>query len=136
MIALACNLPSQFSAYTCSFNPSGLNFTSTTTQASTTLTIQYQNASLERKSRPGTSGLVAFGTVFWLPAWVFVVRRKKAKSKRGVLLLLILFCGSLMTTSCGGKSGPPTAPPGTYQASVTLTGPGLNETISFTIQVQ
>jgi hypothetical protein len=134
-IALACNLPSQFSAYTCSFSPSSLNFTSSTTQASTMLTIQYQSASLDRKSLPGTSGLVAFGAVFWLPAWVFVVRRKKAKSKPGLLLLLILLCGLVGTTSCGGKSGPPTAPPGTYQASVTLTGPGLNEIISFTIQV-
>ena len=136
MIALACNLPSQFSAYTCSFSPSSLNFTPTTTQASTTLTIQYQNASLQRKSQPGTSGLVAFGAVFWLPAWVLVARRKKAKSKPGLLLLLILLCGLAGTTSCGGKSGPPMAPSGTYQASVTLTGPGLNETISFTIQVQ
>jgi hypothetical protein len=137
-IALACNLPSQFSAYTCSFSPSSLNFTSSTTQASTMLTIQYQSATLERKSLPGhvSPGLVAIGSVFWLPAWLFVMRRKRGKSKRGVLLLLILLCGLLMTTSCGGKSsGPPMAPAGTYQAAITLTGPGLNETINFTIQV-
>jgi len=79
---------------------------------------------------------VAFGAVFWLPAWVFVTRRKKGKSKRGVLLLLILFCGLPMITSCGGKSkGPATPPAGAYQGSMVLTGPGLNETITFTIQV-
>ena len=135
MIALTCNLSSQFTAYTCSFSPSSLNFTPSVTQASTTLTIQYENASLEQKSQPGrvSPSLVAFGAVFWLPAWVFVLRRKKGKSTPVVLLLLIAICGLLMTTSCGGKSSGP--PPGTYQGSVTLTGPGLNETISFTIQV-
>ena len=70
MIALTCNLPSQFTAYTCSFSPSSLNFTPTATQASTTLTIQSENASLDRKSQPGRMSprLVAFGAVFWLPA--------------------------------------------------------------------
>jgi len=50
--------------------------------------------------------------------------------------MLILVCGLPFITSCGGKSkGPATAPAGTYEASVVLTGPGLNETIAFTIQV-
>ena len=107
--------------------------------ASTTLTIQRgpsKSASLERKSRPwaASSGGVAFGAVLWLPAWLFVSRRKKARSKRGILFLLILLCGLPMITSCVGKSGSSTPPAGTYQASVVLTGPGLNETITFTIQ--
>jgi hypothetical protein len=137
-IALECNLPASLSAYvTCSFSPSSLNFASSIT-ASTTLTIQpVQSASLERKSRPWTvsSSGVAFGAALWLPAWAFAMRRKKGRSKRGILFLLILFCGLPMITSCGGKSGPATPPAGTYQASVVLTGPGLNENISFTIQV-
>jgi hypothetical protein len=139
-VALVCNLPTQppqFSAYTCSFSPSSLNFATSNT-ASTTLTIQLaQSASLVRKSRPwaATTGGVAFGAVLWLPAWAFVMSRKKGRSKRGILFLLILFCGLPLVTSCGGKSGPPTPPAGTYQASVVLTGPGLNQTISFTIQV-
>jgi hypothetical protein len=48
---------------------------------------------------------------------------------------MILLCGLPVITSCGGKSkGPATPPSGTYQASVALIGPGLNETITFTIQ--
>lgn len=137
-IALECNLPASLSQYiTCSFSPSSLNFASSST-ASTTLTIQQvQGASLERKSWPwaAPTGGVAFGTVLWLPAWAFVMRRKKGRSKRGLLLMLILLCGLPMISSCGGKSkGPATPPAGTYQASVVLTGPGLNETITFTIQ--
>jgi hypothetical protein len=63
------------------------------------------------------------------------MRQKRGRSNRGVLFLLILFCGLPLITSCGGKSkGPPTPPSGTYQASVVLTGPGLNETITFMIQ--
>jgi len=77
---------------------------------------------------------VAFGAVLWLPAWLFGSRRKKGKSRRGLLLLVILLCGLAMITSCVGKSGPPKPPAGTYQASILLTGPGLNETITFTIQ--
>ena len=141
-IALVCNLPASLSKYiTCSFSPNSLNFTSTSTPpytASTTLTIQpvQKSASLERKPRPwaAPSGGVAFGAVLWLPAWLFVSRRKKARSKRGILFLLILLCGLPMITSCVGKSGSSTPPAGTYQASVVLTGPGLNETITFTIQ--
>ena len=137
-IVLACNLPSQFSAYTCSFSPSSLNFTSSTTQASTTLTIQYQSASLERKSLPGhvSPGLVAFGSVFWLPAWVFVMRRKRreieARSSIAADPPMRVAHDDIMRWE---MSGPPMAPAGTYQAAVTLTGPGLNETINFTIQV-
>ena len=142
-VALVCNLPAILSKYiTCSFSPDSLSFTSSSTPAyaaSTTLSIQRVqsgSASLERKSRPwaASSGGVAFGAVLWLPAWLFVSRRKKAKSKRGILFLLILLCGLPMITSCVGKSGSSTPPAGTYQASVVLTGPGLNETITFTIQ--
>jgi hypothetical protein len=61
--------------------------------------------------------------------------RKKRRSKRRILFLLILFCGLPMVTSCGGMSGPRTPPAGTYQGSMMLTGPGLNETINFTVQV-
>jgi hypothetical protein len=140
-IALVCNLPtqpSQFSNYTCSFSPSSLNFASSST-ASTTLTIQAaQSASLQRKSRPWavSSGGVALGAVLWLPGWVFVARRKKGRSKRGALLLMILLCGLPMITSCVGHSkGPATPPAGTYQGSMALTGPDLDETLTFTIQV-
>ncbi len=139
MIALECNLPASLSKYiSCSFSPSSLNFASSST-ATTTLTIEAvkdTNASVERNSRPWavSSGGVALGAVLWLPTFAFVMRRKKGRSKRGVLFLLILLCGLPLITSCAGKSGPPTPPAGTYQASVTLTGPGLNETIMFTIQ--
>ena len=139
MIALECNLPASLSKYiSCSFSPSSLNFASSST-ASTTLTIEPvtdTNASLGRSSRPwaGSSGGLALGAVLWLPAGIFVFRRKKGSSKRGILLLWILLCGLPLITSCAGKSGPPTPPAGTYQASVTLTGPGLNQTITFTIQ--
>jgi len=141
-IALECNLPTSLSQYiTCSFSPSSLNFASSST-ATTTLTIQQvQGASLQRKSWPWavSSGRVAFGAVLWLPAWALVMRRKKGSpkqgiSRRGLLLMLIALCGLPLITSCGGKSGPPTPPAGTYQASVVLTGPGLNETITITIQ--
>jgi len=78
---------------------------------------------------------VAFGAVLWLPACAFVRRRKKGGSNRGILFLLILLCGLPLITSCGGKSKAPATPPaGTYQASVKLTSPGLNQTITFTIQ--
>ena len=139
-IALVCNLPASLSKYiTCSFSPSSLSFTSTPPYtAGTTLTIQaVESASLERKPRPwaASSGGVAFGAVLWLPAWLFVSRRKKARSKLGILFLLILLCGLPLITSCVGKSkGPATPPAGTYQASIVLTGPGLNETITFTIR--
>jgi hypothetical protein len=139
-IALSCNLPATLSAYvTCSFSPNSLVFTSTNTQANTTLSIQpVQAASVDRTSRPWPlpSGEMAFGAVLWLPAWAFAMRRKKERSKRGLLLLIILLCGSPLVTSCGGKSkGPAMAPAGTYQASIVLAGPGINETITFTIQV-
>jgi hypothetical protein len=145
-VALVCNLPtqpSQFSNYTCGFSPSSLNFSSSST-ASATLTIQpAAGAFLERRPLPGRAspGAVAFGAVLWLPAWAFVMRRKKGSpkrgiSKRGILFLLILSCGLPLITSCVGKSGPATPPAGTYQGSMVLTGPGLNETITFSIQVQ
>ena len=139
MIALECNLPASLSKYiSCSFSPSSLNFASGST-ASTTLTIQAvknTSASIERRSRPwaAPTGGVAFGATLWLPAWVFITRRKKGRSKHGILFFLIVLCGLPLITSCTGKSGPPTPPAGTYQASVTLTGPGLNQTITFTIQ--
>ena len=138
-IALDCNLPTSLSKYvSCGFSPSSLNFASGST-ASTTLTIQAvkdTSASLERRSRPwaAPTGGVALGAVLWLPASALVMRRKKGRSKRGLLLMLILLCGLPMISSCGGKTGPPTPPSGTYQASITLTGPGLNQTITFTIQ--
>jgi hypothetical protein len=143
-VALVCNLPtqpSQFSNYTCGFSPSSLNFSSSST-ASATLTIQpAAGAFLERRPLPGRAspGAVAFGAVLWLPAWAFVMRRKKGSpkrgiSKRGILFLLILSCGLPLITSCVGKSGPATPPAGTYQGSMVLTGPGLNETITFMIQ--
>jgi hypothetical protein len=143
-IALECNLPASLSQFiTCSFSPSSLNFASSNT-ASTTLTIQaaQQSTSLGRKPRPWavSSGGVAFGAVLWLPACAFVLRRKKGSTKRnvlgrGILFLLILLCGLPLITSCVGKSnGPPAPPAGTYQASVVLTGPGLDETFTFTIQ--
>ena len=145
-VALVCSLPtqpSQFSNYTCGFSPSSLNFSSSST-ASATLTIQpAAGAFLERRPLPGRAspGAVAFGAVLWLPAWAFVMRRKKGSpkrgiSKRGILFLLILSCGLPLITSCVGKSGPATPPAGTYQGSMVLTGPGLNETITFSIQVQ
>jgi hypothetical protein len=138
-VALNCNLPATLSAYvTCGFSPGSLDFTSTVTQTSTTLAIQpVQTASLERKSRPWTvpSSGVAFGAVFWLPVWALITHRKKKWSKRGLLFLLIPLCSLSLITSCGGKSRPATAPAGTYQASVLLVGPGLDETINFTIQV-
>jgi len=138
MIALECNLPASLAQYvTCSFSPSSLNFASSST-ASTTLTIQAaQSASLERKAWPSAifSGRIALGAVLWLPAGIFVFRWKKGRSRRGALLLMILLCGLPVITSCGGKSkGPATPPSGTYQASVALIGPGLNETVTFTIQ--
>ena len=139
---LVCNLPAPLSTFaTCSFSPNSMSFASTTTPpytASTALTIQSAaGASLERRPLPGRAspGAVAFGAVLWLPACIFVLRRKKGSSKRGILFLLILLCGLPLMTSCVGKSGPTTPPAGTYQASVVLNGPGLNETINFTIQV-
>jgi Putative Ig domain len=138
-IALVCDLPATLSAYiTCNFSPSSLNFASGNT-TSTTLTIEpVQAASLERTSRPWaeSSSGVAFGAVLWLPAWAFATRRKKKRANRGLLFLIILLGGSHLVTSCGGKSkGPAMAPAGTYQASIVLAGPSLNETITFTIQV-
>ena len=135
-IALECNLPASLSQYiTCGFTANSLNFASSST-ASTTLTIQpAQSASL---AEVASLGCVVWRSclraVLWLPAWLFVMRWKDERSKRGILLLLILFCGLPLITSCGGKTGPPTPPAGTYQASVVLTGPALNETITFTIQ--
>jgi hypothetical protein len=79
---------------------------------------------------------VAFGAMLWLPACIFALRRKKGKSKRGMLWMLIVLCGLPMISSCGGKGGPATPPAGSYQASMVLTGPGLNQTITFTIKVQ
>ncbi len=140
-ISLACNLPASLSQYiTCSFSPSSLNFASSNT-ASTTLSInpaQSLSASLERKSwlTHASPDAVAFAAVLWLPGWIFVAYRKKGRSKRGILWLLILLCGLPSITSCGANSQVPATPPaGAYQASVVLTGPGLNETLTFTIQV-
>jgi hypothetical protein len=49
---------------------------------------------------------------------------------------MILLCGLPMITSCVGHSkGPATPPAGTYQGSMALTGPDLDETLTFTIQV-
>jgi len=140
-IALNCNLPASLSTYvTCSFSPSSLVFTSTVTQVSTTLSIQpVQGASIERKGWPGhpPAGMVALAAVLWLPTWAFVLRRKSARSQLGALMLLILLCGLQVITACGGggSNEAATAPAGTYPASIVLTGPGLNETISFNIQV-
>jgi hypothetical protein len=145
-IALECNLPASLSAYvTCSFNPSSLVFSTSVTQASTTLSIEpVQGALLEPMSRPGRSpaGMVALGAVLWLPAWAFVLRRKMGRSQRVVLFLLLLLCVLQVITACGGGGGggggnsePAMAPAGTYTASIVLKGPGLDETISFSIQV-
>jgi hypothetical protein len=143
-VSLNCNLPATLSTYvSCSFNPSTLTFTSSTTQVSSALTIQpLRTANLKRKgltdTLPGT--VVSFGALLWLPAWFLGLRRKRGKSQRVSLLVMVLLCYLQMVTACGGGSGkgrntPFLAPPGTYQASIVLKGTGLNDTITFSIQV-
>jgi len=138
-ISLNCNLPASLSAFvSCNFTPSSLVFSSSTTQASTTLTIQLvQAASVERKGRPGhwSPGAVSLGAVFLLPGCLFAFRRKRPGPRRGILLLLLLLCGLQMVTACGGGSGSSSKlPAGSYQASMVLTGPGFSQTITFTVQ--
>ena len=143
-VSLSCNLPATLSTYvSCNFNPSTLTFTSSTTQVSSALTIQpLRTANLKRKgltdTLPGT--VVSLGALLWLPAWFLGLRRKRGKSQRVSLLLMVLLCYLHMVTACSGGSGkgsntPLLAPSGTYQASIVLKGTGLNDTITFSIQV-
>ena len=140
-IALNCNLPPSLSAFvSCNFTPSSLVFSSTVTQANTTLTIQaLQTASLQQKSNASrwSPGIVALQAIFWLPVGFFMIGRKKAKSIRGIVMLFILLCGLQMLPGCGGsgthtKQTTPAA--GTYTVSMVLTGPGFNQTITFTVK--
>jgi hypothetical protein len=111
--------------------------------ASSTLSIDpVLGASVEQNANPGhkSAETVSLGAVLWLPTWAFFLRRKMWRSQRGVLFLLLLLCGLQMITACGGGGGggsneAATAPAGTYPASIVLKGPGLDETISFSIQV-
>jgi len=143
-ISLNCNLPASLSAYvTCSFSPNSLVFTSSVDQATTTLSIApVMTGSVQRKGAPGapSTGVISLAALLWLPILSLGFRRKMGKTQRGLLLLLILFgCLQLVTACHSGSSdnGTSTAPPGTYQASVVLTGPGLNSTtLTFSIQVQ
>lgn len=143
-ISLDCSLPASLSAYiTCSFNPNSLVFTSTVNQASTTLSIEpVMTGAVLRKGMPGgpSAGLVSLAALLWLPIWSLGFRRKIGKSRRGLLLLLILFGCLQLVTAChngGGGGGASSAPPGTYQATVVLAGPGLKSTtLTFNIQVR
>jgi trimeric autotransporter adhesin len=144
-ISLDCNLPASLSAYvTCSFSPNSLVFTSSVDQATTTLSIApVMTGSVQRQGAPGgtSAGAISLAALLWLPILSLGFRPNMGKSQRRMLLLLILFCGLQLVTAChsdsGGGNGTSTAPPGTYQASVVLTGPGLNSTtLTFSIQVQ
>jgi hypothetical protein len=140
-IALTCNLPPSLSTFvSCNFSPNSLVFTSTVTQASTTLTIQaLQTASLQQKSQAGRwyPGIVALQAIFWLPVGFLMIGRKKAKSFRGMLMLFILLCGLQMLPGCGGSAShakQTTPAAGTYTVSMVLSGPGFNQTITFTVK--
>ena len=144
-IALDCNLPASLSAYvTCSFSPNSLVFTSSAEQATTTLSIEpLMTGSVHRRGAPGgpSAGIISLAALLWLPILSLGFRPSMGKSQRRLLLLLILFCGLQLVTAChtdsSGGNGTSTAPPGTYQASVVLTGPGLQSTtLTFSIQVQ
>lgn len=144
-ISLDCNLPASLSAYvTCSFSPNSLVFTSSVEQATTTLSIEpVMTGSVQRKGAPGdpSTGVISLAALFWLPILSLGFRPNMRKSRRRLLLLLILFGGLQLVTAChSGSSGGnenSTAPPGTYQASVVLAGPGLKSTtLMFSIQVQ
>jgi trimeric autotransporter adhesin len=144
-ISLDCNLPASLSAYvTCSFSPNSLVFTSSVDQATTTLSIEpVMTGSVQRKGAPGgpSAGIISLAALLWLPILSLGFRPNMGKSQRRLLLLLILFCGLQLVTAChtdsSGGNGTSTAPPGTYQASVVLTGPGLQSTtLTFNIQVQ
>ena len=143
-ISLNCNLPASLSAYvTCSFSPNSLVFTSSVDQATTTLSIApVMTGSIQRNgaTRGPSAGVFSLAALLWLPILSLGFRQNMGKSQRRLLLLLILLGGLQLVTAChSGSSGneTSTAPPGTYQASVVLTGPGLQSTtLTFSIQVQ
>jgi hypothetical protein len=143
-ISLNCNLPASLSAYvTCSFSPNSLVFTSSVDQATTTLSIApVMTGSIQRNgaTRGPSAGIFSLAALLWLPILSLGFRQNMGKSQRRLLLLLILLGGLQLVTACHSGSGgneTSTAPPGTYQASVVLTGPGLQSTtLTFSIQVQ
>lgn len=143
-IDLNCNLPASLSAYvTCNFDPASLVFTSSVTQASTTLNIQpvLTSAVLRNGSPRWPAGAFASLAVgFWLPAWAFALRGKKIRpTPRTFLLVLVLVgCLQILAACHSGSSNnaSTTAPPGTYATTVVLTGAGLSSTtITFDITV-
>lgn len=143
-ISLDCNLPASLSAYvTCSFSPNSLVFTSSAEQATTTLSIgPVMTSAIQRGAAPGgpSAGVISLAALLWLPILSLGFRTNMGKSQRRLLLLLILLGGLQLVAACHSDSsgnGTSTAPPGTYQASVVLTGPGLQSTtLTFSIQVQ
>ena len=143
-VSLNCNLPATLSTYiSCSFNPATLTFTSSTTQATSTLTIQpLQSASLDRRrfTEMIPAGVVSLGATLWLPAWLFGVGSKRRKWLSVFLLLMTSLYCLQMITACGGGSGKGSSttsslvPSGTYQASIVIKGTDLDDTIMFSIQ--
>jgi uncharacterized membrane protein len=134
---------------TCSFSPSSVAFTGSTSSATSTLTVQTGGvASLSLPaSHFGGSRTTTWAAMLGLPsllALALASRRRRLGAALRMMALLLLLCGAANSlTGCAGggssgsKSSSTTTPPGTYTVQVVTSGAsGLTQTTSLSVTVQ
>ncbi len=161
-VKLACSgLPSEA---TCAFSPTSVTFTASSSAAQT-ITLTVSTAAAMAALRPyapqstPSNPMPMLAGAFWLPGLLAAGVGLRKRCAKGVtshvghlLVLLVLLVGVGLMTACGGGSTPVTGGSGTNTGGSTPTGgtpmgtsivtvtasdgAGLNQTITFTLNVQ
>jgi hypothetical protein len=132
----------------CSFQPSSVAFTGTSTTANVTMTIQ--TSTTASVSAPAllpfeNRRTIALAATLWMPGlFAAAVARRRRSSRLQKLLTLLLLCGlASALTACGSSpsssssSSSSQTPAGSSTVQVIASGPGgLAQTTSLTLTVQ
>ncbi len=136
---------------TCSFNPSTVALSTTTTTANTTVTVNTKAPSAvapasRHITTPGAFNMpIVIALIGILGAAIFALRMQLGNRQRAgaVFALLVLSLAGLITmTSCGGGGGggggggTGGTPTGSTTAAITATSGGASSSLNFTVDVQ
>ena len=139
-VNFSCTLPPTMKATACSFSPSSLTKTGTSTL---TISTSAPTAVIPIRNRFGTWGdLPGTGlSLLVFVAFLSVLFRRRRLSWAFGLLLLALVATAFAGCGSGGGSSPgpissPGTPAGTYTVPVTATGGTISHIVDFTVTVQ